>query len=340
MRVEASALRDDFAHQVFSTVYIGGGTPSVLTEKQIEDLGAVMRDCFHVGNDAEITVEANPNTVTERNLASWRQIGVNRLSLGVQSFSDDVLCVLGRVHSAGQAYEAACIARKAGFGNIGIDLMYGVPRQGLSQWNESLDRALGFRPEHLSVYSLSYDEGSRFKAEADAGRLRPVDDDSAADMYEYAAGKLLNAGYIRYEVSNFAVPGFACRHNMNYWSRGEYLGLGPGAWSFIKGGRRRTIADVHEYRRRLLAGECITAETEVPSPDHSARELIMLSLRTAQGLDLPRFRERHGKRQFERLERALSRLSAEGLIAVRGDRLTFTDRGILLANDALTRLLG
>jgi oxygen-independent coproporphyrinogen III oxidase len=337
---EASTVHEDYNHQVFRSVYFGGGTPTVLSESQISGISAAMKANFRVSARAEITVEANPNTATERKLALWRQHGANRLSLGVQSFSDEVLGILGRLHNAAQAKEAFSLARKVGFGNIGMDLIYGVPGQTPAQWEETLQSAVSCGPEHLSLYSLSFDEGSQFKKEADAGRLKPPDDDVAADMYECAVAKLAQAGYRRYELSNFALPGFECRHNMNYWTRGEYLGLGPGAWSFIKGRRSHNVADVHEYIQRLVSGKSLVMEAEVPGPEQSARETIMLKLRTAHGMDLSRFGERYGKRFLEQLERNLAPLFAEGLFSMQGGRLVLTDRGILVSNEAITRLYG
>ena len=335
---EASSYDYGFNYQVFETVYIGGGTPSILSEDQFSLLMNDVFRKFRIHPDAEVTLESNPNSVTEQKLETWLKRGVNRLSIGVQSFSDPVLQTLGRLHDSRQASEALILARRAGFKNIGMDLIYGIPNQTHSAWEETVRTALAHKPHHLSLYSLSFDDGSLFRKEADAGRMRMPDDDSVASMYESAVSMLTGAGYIRYEISNFAQPGMECRHNMNYWNRGEYLGLGAGAWSFIKGRRSRTIADIAEYVRRMSEGISADAETEIPDRAQSARETIMLSLRTAQGLDLQRFRDRYGTPSATRLERNGSRCSAEGLAHLHGNKLVLTERGILLSNEALTRL--
>jgi len=338
LRKETESLQEYFNHCIFSTVYIGGGTPSVLSEQQFSALYSVITKAFHFHNRAEVTIEANPNSVTDGKLELWLNRGVNRLSLGVQSFSDAVLNSLGRLHDSSQARKAYLAARKAGFRNIGMDLIYAVPGQTHAQWAETLGEALESRPEHLACYSLSFDEGSRFRRDADAGVICAVEDEAAADMYAYAVSALTRSEYTRYEISNFARPGYACRHNMQYWKRGAYLGLGPGAWSFIKGVRSRTVADCEAYCRMLDAGKSAVEGAEIPDCDQSERESIMLLLRTAQGLDLAAFAERHGKRAWERLERNLAPLAAEGLLRRENSRLILTERGILLSNEALARL--
>ena len=335
---EAAVRQAELSHRVFRSIYIGGGTPTVLGCEQAAKILDIIREHFHVSQDAEFTLEANPNTVTEKILDTWRQGGVNRLSLGVQSFSDEVLRTLGRLHTADQAEDAFRLARKAGFRNIGIDLIYGIPGQVMPQWEATLDRTTRCKPEHISAYSLSLDEGSKFSMDADAGRLALPDDDRVADMYDRAVTTLGSAGYGRYEISNFSLPDFECRHNMNYWERGEYLGLGPGAWSFLSGTRSRTIADTAEYTRRLISGESAVIETEFPGPEQASRETILLSFRTMNGMDLRRYRRDFGPGVSERLEGAMAPLIAAGLLRIKEGRATLTDRGIMLSNEALSRL--
>jgi oxygen-independent coproporphyrinogen-3 oxidase len=260
------------------------------------------------------------------------------LSLGVQSFSDDVLGVLGRRHNAEQAKSAFLLARNAGFQNIGMDLIYGVPGQTMQQWKATLETAILCRPDHLSVYSLSIDDGSLFKQEVEAGRFTASDDDLAADMYEFAAVVLSRAGYRRYEISNFSLPGFECRHNVNYWERGEYLGLGPAAWSFVRGRRYHNIADISEYAKRIFAGTSAVAESEVPQEEQASRETLLLSLRTMKGLDLDRYRREYGPCMSQRLEAAMVPLREAGLLHVQDGRVTLSERGIMLSNEALSRL--
>jgi oxygen-independent coproporphyrinogen-3 oxidase len=338
LRREAAARRAELSHRVFRSIYIGGGTPTVLANEQAAQVLDIIRQHFRIAGDAEFTLEANPNTTTKQGLAAWREGGVNRLSLGVQSFSDELLGALGRPHTAAQAEDAFRLARSAGFQNIGIDLIYGIPGQTMQQWEGTLDRAVSLRPEHLSAYGLSLDEGSQFNDESAAGAFALPDDDIVADMYDRAVATLGSAGYGRYEISNFALPGFECRHNMNYWERGEYLGLGPGAWSFLSGTRFRTIADTAEYTRRLISGESAVIETESPDPEQASHETILLSFRTVNGMDLHRYRRDFGPRVWEQLQGAMAPLIAAGLLRIKEGRARLTDRGIMLSNEALSRL--
>jgi oxygen-independent coproporphyrinogen-3 oxidase len=230
------------------------------------------------------------------------------------------------------------LAREAGFTNISMDLIYGIPGQTLRQWEETLDSAIALRLEHVSAYSLSLDEGSLFHHKAAAGGFALPDDGIVAHMYERAVMKLGSAGYDRYEISNFSRPGFECRHNMNYWERGEYLGLGPGAWSFISGRRHSAIPDSAEYTRRLSCGSPVIEADEVVGMESAAREAVLLGLRTMKGLDLLRFEREYGTNLLRRLERNAVPLREEGLLQRTEGVLRLTDRGILLSNEAIARL--
>ncbi|MCK9419468.1 MAG: radical SAM family heme chaperone HemW [Nitrospirae bacterium] len=335
---EAARYRYDFSHRTFSSIYMGGGTPTVLSPDQLGLLVRVIRDQFPIDDRVEFTVEANPSTVTSEKLSLLLAQGVNRLSLGVQSFSDEILQTLGRLHTGEQAADAFRLARSTGFKNIGVDLIYGIPGQTATRWEETLDAAIALKPEHLSAYSLSLDDGSQLMRDAEAGGFTMPDDEVTAAMYEYAVPKLSKAGYAQYEISNFSLPGYECRHNMNYWDRGEYLGLGPGAWSFISGRRYANISDTGEYSKRLSDGRSVIDTEETIGPIPSARETILLGLRTMKGLDLLRFEREYGADLLLRLERNVVPLRDAGLVRVTEGRLTLTGRGILLSNAALARL--
>jgi oxygen-independent coproporphyrinogen-3 oxidase len=338
LQIEAAVSGRVFADRIFNTVYLGGGTPTALSSDRLAHVIGTIRKRFQITNEAEFTVEANPNTVTRETLDLLIETGVNRLSLGVQSFSDEVLQSLGRPHTAELAAQALGLARDAGFTNTGIDLIYGVPGQVMHQWEETLDTALALGPAHVSAYSLSLDEGSSFHRKAEAGGYVLPDDEFVACMYECAVNKLRSAGYGRYEISNFSRPGFACRHNINYWERGEYLGLGPGAWSFISGRRHSTIANVTEYTRRLSIGSPVIEAEEVVDRESAAREAVLLGLRTMKGLDLLRFEREYGGDILRRLELNAVPVREAGLLQTSGGVLKLTDRGILLSNEALARL--
>jgi oxygen-independent coproporphyrinogen-3 oxidase len=335
---EAELRYKNFGDKRFGALYIGGGTPTVLSREQLGRLFGIVGKYFRFEENGEITIEANPNTVTEGGLSFLLELGVNRLSLGIQSFSDTALRTLGRAHSAGQAVDAFRRARSAGFKNIGIDLIFGIPAQTGEEWRETVDAAIALKPDHISAYGLSIDHGSQFMARAKAGKLALLPDEIVAEMYEHAVRKLSSAGYLRYEISNFSLPGFECRHNRNYWERGEYLGLGPGASSFLAGKRQDNIADTAEYTRRLSQGLPATEAEEVVGADSAARETILLGLRTGQGVDLHRFQRVYGTALLKRLKENIGALETAGLLLHTDGHIRLTERGFLLADEALTRL--
>lgn len=339
LRLEAASYQRAFVGRTFDSIYMGGGTPTALSSEQLKKIIATVHEHFQISRDAECTVEANPKTVSGSQLMLLREGGVNRLSLGVQSFNNDVLKTLGRLHTAQEAADAFMLARSAGFANIGIDLIYGVPGQTAAQWNETLGRTIVLKPEHVSAYSLSIDEGSRFINEAEAGRFSLPGDEQSVTMYECAVNDLGQAGYNRYEISNFSLPGFSCRHNMNYWERGEYLGLGPGAWSFISGRRYHAIAEVREYSLRMKAGLSIIRDEEIPNFRQAVNETVMLGLRMAEGVDLARFERDFGAATSRQLEENAAPLQQAGLLEETRGRIMLTGRGFLLANEVLARLV-
>jgi oxygen-independent coproporphyrinogen-3 oxidase len=337
LRIEAARYRNNFSNSVFDSVYIGGGTPTVLSHEQWVSIFEIIHENFCLSENVEFSVEANPNSIAADNMTFLRARGVNRLSIGVQSFSDRVLKTLGRAHTSAQAEEAFKTARNAGFQNIGMDLIYGVPGQSQDDWASSVHRVLALEPEHISIYCLSLDEGSQFMREAEAGRLALPDDD-AASMYELALHTLTGAGYRHYEISNYSLSGCECLHNMNYWERGEYLGLGPGAWSFISGERYHAVADVHEYSRRLAEGLSVVEDVETAKNGRAAEETIMLGLRTDKGVDLRKYEQQFGPEASRHLETCIATLRDSGLVRIRDGWLMLTDRGVLLSNEAFTRL--
>jgi len=338
LRQEAAACGDSFRGRTFESIYLGGGTPTSLSLDQFNRLSDIVRENFLISSGAEFTVEANPNTVTEQKLEKLLACGVNRLSLGVQSFSDDVLRTLGRSHTVNEARNAVACARKAGFQNLGIDLIYGIPGQTASIWRESLERTIELGLEHISAYSLSLDEGTWFTREVEAGRFALHEEETVAQMYELVVSDLVRAGYRRYEISNFSLPGFECRHNMNYWKRGEYLGLGPGAWSFISGKRCSNIADVREYCRRLAEGSGSVDYEEEVRPEQAVAEALMLGLRTEAGITLSSFEQEHGRPATERLTKNIEKLNSRGLVSLSSGCIRLTGHGILLSNDVIGRL--
>ena len=273
-----------------STVYVGGGTPSLLSEAQFLRFCGILRDCFDLSAVEEFTLEANPDDVTPEKLALWRSCGVNRLSLGVQSFCDGHLKWMRRRHDAARAREAFRLAREAGFGNISLDLIFGYDGLSSQEWEASVAEVLALRPEHISCYQMMLEEGTPLSALAESGRYCEPLQEACAAQYAFLQKRLAEAGYIQYEISNFALPGFESKHNSAYWRREPYLGLGPAAHSF-DGARRRSWNDpdlegwINVWNpaapQRLRAGSF-----EILSNKDIFNETVMLSLRTARGLDL------------------------------------------------------
>ncbi len=321
-----------------SSIYIGGGTPTCLAEDQLEDLLTVIKKNFILVNNGEFTVEANPASLNTEKLMRMKEAGVNRLSIGIQSFDDGLLKTLGRAHNAMQGVITLQDAQAAGFENISLDLIYGIPGQSGAQWKESLDRAVSLGPQHISAYILSVDEHTQFQQYTREGTFALPTEEVVLDQYAYAIEFLREAGYRQYEISNFALPGLECRHNKNYWGRGEYLGLGPGAWSFIGGRRTRNTADLKLFASSMLEGVLARDFEEKPGLHEAARESIFLGLRTMQGMDLSEFLQAYGETLMQQLELNIAELRGRDLIRIHEGRLQLTECGILLSDEVVARI--
>ncbi len=274
---------ETYASWPIETVYLGGGTPSLLSVPQVAEILGKIKACYDVRAGAEISMEVNPATVTAESLAGYRAAGVNRISIGVQSFDDAVLRILGRLHSGQEAAETVRMARQAGFRNISIDLMFGIAGQSIESWSETVKKAIELAPEHVSLYTLEIMDNTRFARDLEKGIYRQTDEEEDRKMYELALDMLEAAGYRQYEISNAAKPGLECRHNMRYWDMGEYIGLGPGASSFVGGVRYANAADVRAYARSGGGddGDCSAAD----SRDGGARPEIVAA-RSPQKVDV------------------------------------------------------
>lgn len=318
--------------ETVDTVYFGGGTPSYLGEKRLcRLLGEIKKD-YRVAPDAEITLEANPDSAGEvRALRRLRRAGFNRISLGVQSTDDAMLRRIGRVHDYGQVIAAAKAARKAKFCNLSIDLIYGLPGQDLSSWQETLQKAVELKPQHISCYALKVEEGTPLWEQKDT--LVVADDDQQAEMYLWAAAFLRRQGYEQYEISNFALPGFESRHNLKYWLLEPYAGFGPGAHSDLGGVRYAYEKDLDGY----LAGNLQISQREEISRRERCMEYIMLSLRTARGMERRRF-ERDYRLPFAPLEEKFAGYARHGLAARTAGGWRLTPQGFLVSNSIIVEL--
>ena len=317
------------------TLFVGGGTPTLVDAGYIEKTIDACRRIAPFEPGAEITVEGNPGTLTPGKLAAYRRAGVNRLSLGAQSFDEGLLRSLGRIHTAGQIGEAVTMAREAGFDNINLDLMYALPGQGMDQWTDALDAAIALGVEHLSAYSLIVEPGTPMAARVASGAATVPDDDAVNAMQRQAIARLDAAGYRRYEISNYARPGRECRHNLVYWNRGDYLGLGCAAHSLLGGRRFHNPESLDDY----LAGVRRQDEVRLTLQDEM-EETLMLSTRTVRGLDLAAWENAYGA-PFERgREAAIGRLEKGGLIEIGGGHLRLTTRGMEVQDAVVLDLLG
>ncbi len=353
---EMGLWRQPTHHMNLPTVFLGGGTPSLLPLAEVERLMTALRQRFRLAADVEVSCEANPGTVDRPYLQGLRSLGVNRLSLGVQSFHDDELATLGRIHTAAEAREAYDTARQAGFDNVNLDLIYGLPCQTMTAWQHTVREAMALRPDHLSLYALTVEEGTPLADDVARGRLPPPDADLAADMYLWAEDALAVAGYQHYEISNWALPDRQCRHNLAYWLNEPYLGLGAGAHSCFGGFRFANVKDPRRYiplveesakdsgrpaegLAPFLTGLHHIAFAEQMTAARAIAETVVLGLRLVEGLRLEEFRRRFGQELMSVYGAQVEELEALGLLE-RGDGcLRLTANGRLLGNEAFQRFL-
>lgn len=324
----------------FATVFFGGGTPSILP---VAALAALLADCRKVfsikGEAPEISIEVNPGTIDGAGLQHLRRAGFNRLSIGVQSFDDRELRQLGRIHDRSEALATVAAARAAGFDNLSLDLMYGLPGQGLRGWQETLDQALTLAPEHLSLYELTPEEGTVLFRQLEQGQLTLADEEMVLAMMAATELTIGPSPLERYEISNFARAGRQCRHNLIYWHNGQYLGLGPGAVSAFAGQRRATVADLGEYCRRVATGQPVWAEVEQLDRETGFRETVIMGLRLLAGVSVARLRRRFGIDLPTYYGPILAPLLDQGLVTLAAGRLALTARGLPLANRVMAQLV-
>lgn len=317
------------------TIYFGGGTPSFFGAENLEKILDEIQKRFHLSQNPEITLEANPDSVNKQGLKRLIRAGFNRISIGVQSDDDEMLKKLGRPHNFEQARQAMERAREAGFANISLDLMYGLPNQTLTAWRDTLEHVVSLKPEHMSCYALKVEEGTPLWSYRDCANL--PDDDRQAEMYLAASDILQSHGYRHYEISNFARPSFRSRHNLKYWTGGEYLGFGPTAASDFAGKRFTTIADLRGYIDGISKHGVILSECETIPLRERAGEYVMLRLRISEGMCAEEY-ERSFLMPFAPLEQQLERFAEKGLVAQNGARWHLTPRGWLLSNQIILAL--
>ncbi|SEH30908.1 radical SAM family heme chaperone HemW [Selenomonas sp. KH1T6] len=320
-----------------ATLYMGGGTPTALTLEQMGTVMALMKSVF--GEPEEFTVEVNPGTVDEEYLKKLREWGANRLSIGVQSFDDDIIKRLGRIHTAAQAEETIRAAREAGFENLSLDLMYGLPGQTMEILKDSVEKALELAPQHISIYGLQVEEGTPFYRDQQEEKLAlPPEADTEA-MYDYMTEFLPEKGWRRYEISNFAKPGLESKHNLSYWQDVPYLGLGAAAHSYLDGMRLENVADLDEYINTIKSGSLPLRSEEEPSEQHHMEEFAFLALRTAKGIDKKKFKETFGRDLRSVYGKKINRLVREGLLQENKKSISLTKAGAKVGNQVFAEFL-
>lgn len=328
---------------IVSTLFFGGGTPSLLPPDDVRQILDHVRLRYQVAEDAEITLESNPGTLDRVTLHGFRTSGINRLSIGIQSFDPAELTFLGRIHDAAQAVQAVRDARDAGFSNLSVDLIYSLPGQMPEGWRNTLRRAIDLGPDHISAYSLIVEENTPLARLVRTGQVVPQPVETEARFFDETVGMLAASGYEQYEVSNFARPGFRSMHNMNYWQHRNYLGFGPSAHSFwsdrATGAARRwwNIANVGNYADRLKRGALPIAGEEALSRETLMVERLFLGLRS-DGIDLRRFRADFGDQLLTRQESLISHLVAEKLVTLQDGTMRATPRGYLICDEMSARL--
>ncbi|HXX56862.1 MAG TPA: radical SAM family heme chaperone HemW [Thermodesulfovibrionales bacterium] len=327
------ALRRDIAGEL-KTIYIGGGTPTVLPTQSLMRLLGTLKDSYTISRDAEITLEVNPGTIDGEKAQMLSGSGINRCSIGVQSFDDGELKLLGRIHNVADIVNAVEAVRNSGIGNLSLDLIYGIPGQIEDRWERNLAKAIELVPEHISAYELTPEKGTELFELFREKKLMKAPEETVIAMYYHTIDRLRDAGYRHYEISNFAKEGFSCRHNLNYWNRGEYIGIGAGAHSFIRDKRMKNLSDIGRYIEKLGDDDLAIEETVELSCEEAIKEFIFLGLRKAEGLDIREFRQDLG---IDILEVSAG-LIADGLLESDGDRLRLTRSGIVVSNTVIAKL--
>ena len=314
------------------TVFFGGGTPSLLSVSSFEKILSAIRQAFAIDCDAEITIEANPGTLTEEKLRAYKSAGVNRLSIGLQSIHENELKKLGRIHNYADFLEGYALARKVGFENISVDLMYGIPEQTVESFEKTLDEVIALSPEHISAYGLIVEEGTPFFDNQES--LSLPDEDTECDMYELACKKLSLAGYMHYEISNYARAERQSRHNLHYWRSDEYVGVGVSAHSYFEGCRFSNSRDFAKYAESFKSVASVHS-----SPSDTAFEYAMLALRLSEGLSLAEYEVRFLHSFTEGKEEKIRRYISLGYMKLSDGRLSLTERGFYVSLAILSDLL-
>ncbi len=321
------------------TIFFGGGTPTMLPVSLLTEILSECRQDFTLAPDPEISIEVNPATVTEDDLITLQREGFNRISIGAQSLNDIDLDILGRPHNSEDVEQTVALAKKAGFANLSLDLMYGLPGQTVLQWENVLNRALDLEPSHLSIYELTIEPGTVFDGRHKSGKLKLPEEDQVLQMMEVTLEEVSRKNYHRYEISNYALPGMECRHNTNYWNNGSYIGIGAGAVSSLCGTRTKAVEDVDEYCMRVESGNDPWISRESLANEERFRETVVMGLRMTGGISVSELQKRFGIELHQYYGDILPGLIEQGMIIHDNDRVRLSAAGLFLANSIMAELV-
>ncbi|MDO4180862.1 MAG: radical SAM family heme chaperone HemW [Bacteroidales bacterium] len=332
-------MRKDYAEgEEIETIYLGGGTPSQLNREELEQIFHIIYKVYRVSPDAEITIEANPDDLTPEYICMLRALPINRLSMGIQTFREDTLQLLRRRHTAEQAIRAFRSCREAGFANISIDLMYGLPHETLSSWQADLEQAIALRPEHISAYHLIYEEGTPLWDLREQHRVEEADEELSVSLFDMLINRLSQAGYEHYEISNFCLPGLHSRHNSSYWTGKKYIGCGASAHSYNGVSRQWNAASLEDYIRGIENGDP-TFELEEEDLFTRYNDFVITRIRTRWGMPLPQLLTDYGKELHDYCMRMASPHLQQGTLEIAGDTLRLTRKGIFISDGIMSDLL-
>ena len=335
---ELDMRKDYLEGEDIETIYLGGGTPSQLTQKELEEIFSSLYNIYKVKENAEITLEANPDDLTPEYIHMLRTLPINRISMGIQTFQEETLKLLHRRHTAQQAIEAVKHCREAGFQNISIDLMYGLPGETLETWKEDLQQAIALHPEHISAYHLIYEEGTALWKLREQKQVEEADEDLSVTLFKTLIEELTHAGYEHYEISNFCLPGLHSRHNSSYWTGKKYLGCGPSAHSFNGTSRQWNVASLDKYIQSIQQGEL---DHEIEELDIYTRynDFVITTIRTHWGMSLSHLRSTYGENLYQYCLRMAKPHLEQGVLEIKEDTLKLTKEGIFISDGIMSDLL-
>lgn len=338
VKMELQQRRDFLNGEQVQTIYFGGGTPSLLEPAEIQSVIDTISQLHSVADNPEITVEANPDDLTTAYIGQLALTSVNRLSIGIQSFDDEMLTLMNRRHTAQQAIDAVSNCQQAGFSNISVDLIYGLPRMTADDWCRQLDNVARLNVQHLSAYHLSYEEGTAFGLKLKQHKLEEVSEDESLEQFEILTAWAKSADFEHYEISNFARPGFRSRHNSSYWDRTIYLGIGPAAHSYNRTTRSWNTANTAEYIKGIESASCVSEEEQL-SPSDIFNDYVITALRTSSGIDMDYLQREQPRQMVEYLKHQAESFVADGKLEYAGNHLKLTHSGIFVSDEIMEELI-